>query len=370
MEEHVESVLRPIRSAFLVCLRAFWYCFREPKSFRQKEKDNYDRSTTLLLNDGPDYRTPAPPKGPLIAFSYAGMLWAYYLGVIGCLRDHFDIHASNVCFSGISAGTSAVLTMFLDLSIEQGFDCGLGWQQLFDNRPLKYWFISTSEILQMIMKKFTSFGIDNDVLHGQYKKFGGSDAIHFGVTALKWKWRRFWRMNTFHVLLNDFKSLKQMCYAGLCSTRTIPFFRTLGFYGDHYVMDGALTSNYSIPANYVKYQSDGEGSEDKVIRIAVLNHKSIPATIKPVDNFHWNEWITSGDLEDNLMRFNKGYRDAARLGTLAECIKKGLIWSYETDFGTALDEGKTAEWNVHVDERVKEWNKRIRKYFEITSDTT
>jgi len=357
MQQCVESVFRPIRSIFLLCLRTFWYCFREPKSFHQ-EKVHADSTRLVLRDNSDDINNNTPPKGPLIAFSYGGMLWAYYLGVIACLRDHFDIVGSNPCFSGVSAGTSAVLTMFLELSIEQGFDCGLGWQRLFDNRPLKYWFLSTSQILNMITDKFTSFGMDDKVLAEQYKKFGGSEAIYFGVSALEWDWAHFWTLNTSHVLLDDFKSLKQMFYAGLCSMRSIPFFRSIGCYDGSYVLDGALTSNYSIPS---KYQFDGE---DKVIRIAVLNHKSIPATIKPTENFEWNEWITSGDLVDNLQRFERGYRDAACIGSLVECVRKGLVWKHGIQWESIRDGKGLGDWEDHLDERVEQWNGRIRKYFE------
>merc|ERR1719188_2663150 len=113
------------------------------------------------------------------------MLWAYYLGVIAFLRDHFDLLSSNIHLSGISAGTAAVFAVFFELTIEQAFDFGLEWQRLFDSRPLKFWFLSTSQILHMLSNKITSFGINDDILAKQYKKFGGCDAIHFGVTALE-----------------------------------------------------------------------------------------------------------------------------------------------------------------------------------------
>lgn len=37
-------------------------------------------------------------RGPLLAFSYAGMLWSYYLGVVGMIPDSFigDLCLMNV----------------------------------------------------------------------------------------------------------------------------------------------------------------------------------------------------------------------------------------------------------------------------------
>mmetsp|Transcript_74524 Transcript_74524/g.67019 ORF Transcript_74524/g.67019 Transcript_74524/m.67019 type:complete len:373 (-) Transcript_74524:146-1264(-) len=370
MSSCYERVLQPIRGCFTLFLKLFWYCCRSIEN--NPKSTNYKESTTLLLkNDNENDDTIlTKPNGPLIAFSYAGMLWAYYLGVIAFLRDHFDLFQSNICLSGISCGTSAVLVIFLDLSIEQGFEFGLGWQKLFDNRPLKFWFLSTSQIMNMIIKKFTKFGITDKILAEKYKKYGGSNTIHFGVTALKLpNWRKFWKYSTFHLCLGDFGSLKQMVYAGLCSMRTVPFFRTLGFYGGYYVLDGALTSNYSIPEIYRNNNLDKLDNNDRVIRIAVLKHKSIPADVKPLKNFKWNEWIISGDLNDNLQRFNRGYHDAGNIVNILNCIKKGLIWNSIYDCEQINDNADNKDkWDVHLTEKVKEWNQKIKKYIDNCSD--
>ena len=351
-----DSFLRPMRGVFGVFLRAFWYCCRQPSA--DKAHNPRESATLLLHDDRDDTETNVQPKGPLIAFSYAGMLWAYYLGVIAFLRDHFDLFESNISLSGISCGTSAVCVIFLDLSIEQGFDIGLEWQKKFDGRPLRFWFLSTSEIMRMIMDKLADFAIDDEVLVAKYKKFGGPHTLHFGVTALQWNWKRFWRYKTSHICLSNLGSVKQMCYAALWSMRALPFFRTWGFYGGYCVLDGALSSNYSIPDHYRM------GDDDQVIRIAVLNNKHIPATIKPIANFKLNEWVTSGDLSDNLGRFNKGYYDAAQLLSVVNCIKKGLVWKYNADYRVIGEEQHKQAWNGHLDERVQEWNSKIRKYFE------
>ena len=355
-------------------LRLFWYCCRRPE--QQPKETNYycAESTTLLLNNDKenDDQIECVPNGPLLAFSYAGMLWAYYLGVIAFLRDHFDLYKSNICLSGISCGTSAVLIIFLDLTIEQGFEFGLGWQKLFDNRPMKFWFLSTSEIMNMIINKFKKFGINDKVLADKYKKYGGPNTVHFGVTALKLpSYIKFWKYKTFHLCLGNFHSLKQMVYAGLCSMRTVPFFRTLGFYGGYYVLDGALTSNYSIPEIYRNNNLDKQDKNDRVIRISVLKHKSIPADVKPKQNFKWKEWIISGDLNDNLLRFNKGYYDAAQYLNILNCINKGLIWNcYKYDYNKINidrdhdDDNISEKWQLHLNERVKQWNKTIKEYID------
>eukprot|EP00484_Ammonia_sp_Unknown_P005140 CAMPEP_0197075092 /NCGR_PEP_ID=MMETSP1384-20130603/211436_1 /TAXON_ID=29189 /ORGANISM="Ammonia sp." /LENGTH=373 /DNA_ID=CAMNT_0042513935 /DNA_START=39 /DNA_END=1160 /DNA_ORIENTATION=- len=366
-----DSVLRPIRGICTVILKIFWYCCRSPEQ-QPKETVYGTHSTTLLLSSNSDdehHADNTKPSGPLIAFSYAGMLWAYYLGVIAFLRDHFDLVKSNIRLSGISCGTSAVLVIFLDLSIEQGFEFGLGWQKLFDDRPLKFWFLSTSQILNMILNKFHKFGIDDAVLADKYKKYGGANSIHFGVTALKMpNWRKFWKYHTFHLCLNDFASLKQLVYAGLCSMRTVPFFRTLGFYGGHYVLDGALTSNYSIPEIYRMHDLHKLDAKDQVIRIAVMKHESVAADIKPSSNFKWNEWIVSGDLEDNVARFNKGYRDAADFLNIMRCVRKGLVWSSSIDYNEINIDDNKEKWDAYIAEKVEQWNGKLRKYIADQTD--
>ena len=146
---------------------------------------------------------------------------------------------------------------------------------------------------------------------------------------------------------------------------TVPFFRTLGFYDGHYVLDGGLTSNYSIPDCYKRHHLDRLDDNDRVIRIAVLKHSSIPADTAPKRNFKWNEWIISGDLKDNLQRFNKGYQDAAGFVNICKCVGKGLIWN-NTDFEdyNAIESQESKKrWNAHVNERINSWNERVNAYF-------
>eukprot|EP00484_Ammonia_sp_Unknown_P005027 CAMPEP_0197074462 /NCGR_PEP_ID=MMETSP1384-20130603/211118_1 /TAXON_ID=29189 /ORGANISM="Ammonia sp." /LENGTH=395 /DNA_ID=CAMNT_0042513303 /DNA_START=51 /DNA_END=1238 /DNA_ORIENTATION=- len=332
--------------------------------------------------------------GPLLAFSYAGMLWSYYLGAVAFFRDHFDLHQSKVSLSGISAGCASVMVIFLDLSIEQGFEFGLEWNKLFNSRFLKFFALSTScasvmvifldlsieqgfefglewnklfnsrflkffalstsQTLRMIVNKFEQFGITDQVLAAQYAKYGGANAIHFGVTAFQ-----FTRLRIFHLILNNFTSLKQTVYAALCSMRIVPFFRSFGFYNGYYCCDGAVTSNYSIPTIYRT-----PANKDKVIRIGVLSDKLVKSDIAPNQNFHLNEFIISGDMDANLVRFNKGYRDAAAFANVVDnYIRKGLIWSHsQIDPQQFEDAGFERQWNTHIDERVNEWNMRIKKH--------
>lgn len=145
----------------------------------------------------------------------------------------------------------------------------------------------------------------------------------------------------------------------------VPFFRTLGFYDNHYVLDGGLTSNYSIPEQYRRHHLDGLDDKDQIIRIAVLKRSTIASDIAPKTNFKWNEWIISGDLKDNLVRFDKGYEDAARFVNISNCIRKGLIWNNAEfeDYKLIEMEDVNKRWKLHLDERINEWNKRINSYF-------
>eukprot|EP00485_Elphidium_margaritaceum_P017553 CAMPEP_0202732842 /NCGR_PEP_ID=MMETSP1385-20130828/187865_1 /ASSEMBLY_ACC=CAM_ASM_000861 /TAXON_ID=933848 /ORGANISM="Elphidium margaritaceum" /LENGTH=362 /DNA_ID=CAMNT_0049399165 /DNA_START=32 /DNA_END=1118 /DNA_ORIENTATION=- len=317
--------------------------------------------------------------GPLIAFSYAGMLWSYYLGAVAFLRDHFDLHASRVALSGISAGCSSVMVIFLDLSIEQGFEFGLEWNKLFASRALRFMALSTSQTLNMIVRKFQEFGITDEVLCQQYEKYG-TDSLHFGVTAFSAR-----RLRLFHLLLNNFSSVKETVYAALCSMRIVPFFRSFGWFNGYFCCDGALTSNYSIPEIYRQPQNC-----DKVIKIGVLSHQIVSSDVAPERNFGLHEFIVCGDLKANLValsgdirtrhvapernfglhefivcgdlkanlvRFERGYQDAAQFGNICRnYLQKGLVWSHaQIDPHQFEDEANAMQWQQHIEDRVQDW---------------
>ena len=340
-----DDFITPIRDIPIFFLTVF-------QLFCQQRSQSHFAKTAIF--DEPEQRL---AKGPLLAFSYAGMLWSYYLGAVAFLRDHFDLHASNVCLSGISAGCSSVLVIFLDLTIEQGFDFGLEWDILFNSRFLKFFLLSTSQTLNMIVNKFTKFGITDTILKEKYAKYGGAECIHFGVTAFK-----FSSFRIFHRLLSDFASLKQCVYAALCSMRILPFFRSFGFYDGYFCCDGALTSNYSIPPMY-----KSKMNEDKVIKIGVLSSKLIQSDVAPKSNFGLSEFIISGNLQNNLCRFNKGYADTAKFGNiLRNYIQKGLVWNNkQIDCGRFDDAQFEHEWNEHINERMEVWNERIVEHIEV-----
>merc|ERR1712173_282307 len=165
----------------------------------------------------------------------------------------------------------------------------------------------------------------------------------------------------FHRLLNDFDSLKQCVYAALCSMRILPFFRSFGYYDGLPCVDGALTANYSIPPLYKSKQN-----ADKIIKIGVLSSKLIPSDIAPKYNFGLSDFIVSGNLENNLSRFNKGYADAARFANVvSNYVQKGLVWNNQQIDCKWFDDAQfEQQWNEHVDERMRLWNKRITAHIE------
>ena len=112
------------------------------------------------------------------------MLWAYYLGVIACLRDHFDLYASQCRFSGISCGATAAFTLHFGLTVPQALEFGLSFQKLFDQRFLKFWFLSNNEVVNMMLKLFNKFGLTNKHLDNCYQKWG-KNSLYFGVTSVK-----------------------------------------------------------------------------------------------------------------------------------------------------------------------------------------
>ena len=117
---------------------------------------------------------------------------------------------------------------------------------------------------------------------------------------------------------------------------------------------------YSLDDIYRNNNLDKLDKNDKIIRISVLKHKSIPADIKPNNNFKWNEWIISGDLNDNLQRFNRGYHDAGNISNIINCIKKGLIWN---NINCNYNDNNN-KWNNHLTQKIKEWNMKIKTYIE------
>jgi len=298
-------------------------------------------------------------SGPLLAFSYAGMLWSYYLGTVAFLRDHFDLYKSNICLSGISAGCSSVMVIFLDLTIEQGFEFGLEWNRLFDSRFLKFFCLSTKQTLNMILNKFKLFGVDDKLLMEKYEKYGKNN-LYFGVSAFYLS-----KCKIFHLLLDDFTNLKETIYAALCSMRILPFFRSVGFWRGYYCVDGAITSNYSIPA---RYQSDE--NKGKIIKIGVLKDTLVESDIAPSNNFGLTEFIISGDLKDNLIRFNKGYKDASKFtNIIGNYIKKGLIWNHsQIDYTKFNDINYEKEWDDHIENKLKQWNSNIIAHIKDCED--
>lgn len=281
------------------------------------------------------------------------MLWSYYIGVIAFLRDHFDLHASHLTLSGISAGCSSALIIFLDLTIEQGFEFGLEWDRLFGSRWLRFWLMRTSETLRMIMRKFASFGVSDKFIAAQYAKFGGHQCLYLGVTSLD-----FTALNVSHSLLSGFSSLQEMVYAALCSMRILPFFRSLGFYNGRFCCDGAVSANFSIPSRYTTPQN-----RSKVLRIGVLSSELVDADVCPSTNFAMTEFVVSGDLKANVGRFEKGYRDAAKLSDLVSgYVEKGLVWrsAVWTDPTAICEE----EWGRHVDEKIARWSESISAHMQ------
>ena len=337
-----DDIISPLRDIPILFLQLF-----------QSIINLFDTATTNKhANDGIDI-----VSGPLIAFSYAGMLWSYYLGCVAFLRDHFDLHKSKITLSGISAGCSSVMVIFLDLTIEQGFEFGLEWQKLFDSRFLKFFCLSTSETLHMIMNKFIKFGINDQVLKQKYEKYGGNTAINFGISSFQ-----FSKCRVVHLLLNDFNNLQETIYAALCSMRVFPFFRSFGFFKGYYCCDGAITSNYSIPEVY----RNNNKNKDKIIKIGVLSNKLVKSDICPSKNFYLSEFIIAGALNDNLIRFNKGYKDAAKFkNILKNYCQKGLIWNNSKINKSKLNDYKYKKnWDKHIDDKIKQWNEKITDHIE------
>ncbi|ETO29841.1 hypothetical protein RFI_07280 [Reticulomyxa filosa] len=155
--------------------------------YRSSSLKLIDRQKELLKKKLEEFEAPLLDNRPVISFSPGGTLWAYFIGVIAYLRDHFDIQDAmeekQLRLCGISCGTSAVITIFFNLSVCQAFEFGMEWQKLFDSRLLKFCFLDTKQVMDMILRLFLKFGIDDKLLKAQSDS-KTSPLLYFGVT--KW----------------------------------------------------------------------------------------------------------------------------------------------------------------------------------------
>lgn len=196
----------------------------------------------------------------------------------------------------------------------------------------------------MIVSKFTKFGVTDKTIQQQYAKWCTFPS--FGITSF-----RFLKMS--HVLLNDFETVHEMVYAALCSMRILPFFRSLGFYDGYYCCDGALSANFSISKDY-------QSESSNVMKIGILSKGLVSADIAPSTNFYPHEFVIAGELEDNLVRFGKGYRDAAAFGNVVKYIAKGLVWDNRfIDVKQFEDAMYEQDWYRHIDDKISQWKERI-----------
>eukprot|EP01083_Nonionella_stella_P175532 611546_1 len=80
-------------------------------------------------------------KGPLLAFGMGGLNFAYYLGTVSFIQDHFDLVQSNISLSGVSCGGFAAFAIFFELSPSEAFQYLCMWDSYFSDRKLGILFV-------------------------------------------------------------------------------------------------------------------------------------------------------------------------------------------------------------------------------------
>ena len=313
-------------------------------------KRNDERIEPLLIRENLKCKN----KGPLLAFAGGGLIWAYYLGVIAFLRDHFNLIESQVLFSGVSCGCSAAITLFFDLSIIQGFQFGYVWKEnIFDKRPLKCFCMSTKVVLNALKQQFKLFNITDDTTKQQYNKYG-QNCLYFGCTALTFN---KYKLNLYPMIMDSFTSLHEMIYSCSCSMRVLPLFRKIAYWNGYYCIDGIFSQKIAIPTFFDK-------KKDRNRIISIDGGKNCDyADIYPDKNdqiSRLDQINPFASFDFQVKRFEVGYRDASKLSVVNEIlIGKGLklLSNYQKIIN---DE---ARWNKHINQQINNHKQKLYDHF-------
>ncbi|ETO29840.1 hypothetical protein RFI_07279 [Reticulomyxa filosa] len=191
------------------------------------------------------------------------------------------------------------------------------------------------------------------------------------------------------------RSLKELVYGATCSMRTLPFFRRPGKWEKALALDGGFSSWFAIPEDaYFSHakvlcqhtpsslssslSSSSSSSStpssspiscipeiDHVLRVSVIHTSE--ADISPPEKFlwPWQDWCTSGTLEQNIERFQLGYIHASNITNLSMLVSKGLRWTFPVDH-SAID---LNDWNTHIQQRITFHSQSLRDFFQKNTAT-
>ena len=128
-------------------------------------------------------------------------------------------------------------------------------------------------------------------------------------------------------------------------------------------MDGAFSSQFSIPNEYVQHKQ----LKDKVIKISVYNgfaNNENEIDIQCKHDFTMKEWVNIPNLNDCILKFKMGYKDAALYQSMFNCMSKGLklqnnILS-QFDFENDI-KNMSPKWIEHIENRLTYHENTLKK---------
>eukprot|EP01084_Bolivina_argentea_P108738 194347_1 len=298
--------------------------------------------------------------GPLITFGSGGLLAAYYIGVISFLRDHFDINGSMVSISGVSCGSFAAMTLFLNLSVSKSFEYLFMLKNIFVRRKLWFFLLKTKEYTDPWLNKTTKFENTDISLNNAYRKYGNMNAIYFGCSVFNWS-----KLRTEKLLIGDtegFTTMKEMIYAMTLSSRIFPFYRSFGKWKDKkWVFDGGLTQEFAISEFDYKNREIISVSVFPIDSIYARNFKDTICPESKKDRFSLYDIIKPNcSLTEQLQRYRVGYLCAAKQFHVTNMLKKGLKWNGLNDLQLIDNQNR---WNQHIQHQLQKNVNDILEYF-------
>jgi len=264
----------------------------------------FKRRTIGQIGDGRAKKKVDPR--PLLAFSGSALLLAYYNGIAGYLKDHFEL--DNVRFSGISGGCVFFLPILLGVPVDKMFASGMYVRKRIMKRPLLCYLLTEAECVSMFLEELKLMGLTDKNM----KDLSEQNRGYFGVTTCKWLAGLIPTPSPRLIPVSD--TMESTIKGLLQSTCTPPFFRSPGKLEDgKYAIDGVFSMTYAIP---------DDADEEKIIRISPWTF--YPADVKPsrLRRMHLVDFFLPLGIKHQTKQFCVGYKTAWENHQVF--VKKGL----------------------------------------------
>lgn len=171
------------------------------------------------------------PERPLVAFSGAGLMWAYYHGIVTYIRDHFNV--DNLQLSAISGGCMASLGLVMGLDLYQIVVLGLTMRKRVLSNEGCYMF-SCSKLVSLFRESMDMIGLtDWDV-----QRVAERQQLFIGVTQC---------FPPRHVCVPAPSTVNELLSLWVCSMCVPPFLSTPGSFHGKFYIDGGFSAVWSVP---------------------------------------------------------------------------------------------------------------------------